>query len=75
MAMDSDALGIAVANVLIKKSTIPPTPDMVTNMQQFWKDVAKEYVDHIQGNAEVPAGIPVNASGYSGATTGAGKVK
>jgi hypothetical protein len=75
MAMDSNALGIALANVLIKKSTIPPTPDMVTNMQQFWKDVAKEYVDHIQDNAEVPAGIPVSTSAGDGATSGAGKVK
>jgi hypothetical protein len=75
MAMDGDVLGEAVANVLIKKSTIPPTPAMVTNIQQFWKDVCNEHVKHIQNNAEVPPGITLNAGGYSGSTTGAGKVK
>jgi hypothetical protein len=45
MAMDGDVLGVAVANVLINKSTIPPTPDMVTNIQQFWKDVCNEHVN------------------------------
>jgi hypothetical protein len=75
MAMDGDVLGVAVANVLLGKSSIPPTPDMVTNIQQFWKDVCKEYVSHIQNKAEVPPGISVNASGYTGSTTGTGKVK
>jgi hypothetical protein len=75
MAMDGDKLGIAVANVLISKSSIPPTPDMVANIRQFWKDVCTEYVSHIQDNAEVPPGITVNASGYTGSTTGTGKVK
>jgi hypothetical protein len=75
MAMDSDALGMAVAKTLIGKSTVPPTPDMVTNIQQFWKDVCKDFVDHIQEKAEVPAGIAVSTSGGPGSTTGTGKVK
>jgi hypothetical protein len=58
MAMDGDALGEAVANVLIKKSTVPPTPAMVTNIQQFWKDVCNEHVKHIQNNAEIPPESP-----------------
>jgi hypothetical protein len=75
MAMDGDVLGLAVAKVLLDRSAIPPTPEMITNIQQFWKDVCNEHVDHIQNNAEVPAGIPVNTSGGSGATNGPGKVK
>jgi hypothetical protein len=75
MAMDSDALGMAVAQTLMSKSTVPPTPEMVTNIQQFWKDVCKDFVDHIQKNAEVPAGIAVSTPVGPGSTTGAGKVK
>jgi hypothetical protein len=48
---------------------------MIANIQQFWQDVSKEQVSHIKENAEVPAGIPVNASGYTGTTTDKGKVK
>jgi hypothetical protein len=44
-------------------------------MKEFWTIVAKDYVQHIQDNAEVPPGISVNASGYTGATTSAGEVK
>jgi hypothetical protein len=75
MAMDSDVLGMAVAQTLISKSTVPPTPDMTVNIQQVWKDVCKDFVYHIQDNAEVPAGISVSTSAGSGATTGTGKVK
>jgi hypothetical protein len=75
MAMNSDALGMAIAKTLMGKSTVPPTPDMVTNIQQFWKDIAKDYVDHIQENAEVPAGIAVSTPVGPGSTTGTGKVK
>jgi hypothetical protein len=74
MAMNSDALGLAVAQTLIGKSTIPPTPEMQMNIQQFWKDVCKDFVDHITENAEVPAGITVQAGPYSGSTTDAGSV-
>jgi hypothetical protein len=78
MAMDSDALGLKWANVIINASATPPTPDMITNMQKFWKDMAKEAVTHIQDNAEVPAGISVSTTGsatsQAGKTTDAGKV-
>jgi hypothetical protein len=78
MAMNSDTLGLAIANTLIGKSVIPPTPDMVVNIQQFWKDVAADVVGHIQEHAEVPSGIPVSTTGnetaQSGATTAQGAV-
>jgi hypothetical protein len=74
MAMDSDILGLALAKVILGKSAVPPTPDMVVNTQQYWKDIAKEIVDHIKNNAEVPSGISVSTSGGGGATTGTGKV-
>jgi hypothetical protein len=74
MAMDSDVLGLALAKVIIERSTIPPTPDMVIDLQIFWKDMAKEIVDHIKNNAEVPAGIAVVAGSESGATVATGKV-
>jgi hypothetical protein len=79
MAMDGDVLGLAIAAVLIGKSTVPPTPEMVLNMQQFWKDVSAEMVGHITDFAEVPAGIAVSTTGsptaQTGATTDAGKIK
>jgi hypothetical protein len=78
MAMNGDALGAAVADVLISRSTIPPTPAMVANMTEFWQAVCTKYVSHIQDNAEIPAGIEVkttgSASAQTGATTSAGKV-
>jgi hypothetical protein len=74
MAMDSDVLGLAVAKVLMDRSTIPPTPDMIINIQQFWKDVCKEFVDHIQDNARVLPGIALTAGGESGVTTGEGNI-
>jgi hypothetical protein len=75
MPMNSDALGLALAKVVLGKSAVPPTPDMVVNTQQYWKDVAKEIVDHIKNNAEVPPDISVSTSGGNGKTTGTGKVK
>jgi hypothetical protein len=75
MAMDADALGLALASVVIERSAIPPTPDMIVNLQQFWKDVAKEHVDHIKNFAEVPTGIAVQVGPDSGATSGKGQVK
>jgi hypothetical protein len=79
MAMNSDILGMAIAKVLMDKSTVSPTPGMITNIQQFWKDVSAEIVGHIQDNAEVPAGISVTTSGgptsQTGVTTAVGTVK
>jgi hypothetical protein len=78
MAMDSDVLGSAIAATIIAKSSIAPVGAMTANLVKFWQDVAKDIVDHIQGFAEVPAGIPVSTTGsetaQSGATTSAGTV-
>jgi hypothetical protein len=79
MAMNSDALGLALARVVMNASVIPPTPEMIIHIQRFWKDIAAEIVGHIQDNAEVPAGIAVSTTGtetaQSGSTTGTGKVR
>jgi hypothetical protein len=75
MAMDSDVLGLAIAQTLMSRSTIPPTPEMTVNIQQFWKDVSKNVVTHIQGNADVLPGIALTAGPETGATTGTGKIK
>jgi hypothetical protein len=75
MAMDSDVLGLAIAQTLMSRSTIPPTPEMTVNIQQFWKDVSKNVVTHIQGNADVLPGIALTAGQETGATTGTGKIK
>jgi hypothetical protein len=71
MAMNGDVLGLAIAAVLLRKSTVPPTPDMITNIQEFWKDVSGEFVGHIQKNAEVPLGISVSTTGTAAAQKGA----
>ena len=79
MALDADRLGLAIASTIISKSIVLATPEMVTNIQQFWKDVAADMVGEMQDNAEVPSGIPVSTTGteaaQSGSTTGAGKVQ
>jgi hypothetical protein len=74
MAMDSDTLGEKWADVIIKASVVPPTPDMIVNIQRFWKNMAKEAVGHINDNAEVPPGISVSTPVGPGSTTGTGKV-
>jgi hypothetical protein len=79
MAMDKDALGLALAKVVTDASSVPPAPDQLANIQQFWKDMADAIISHIQDNAEVPAGIPVSTSGspsaQTGATTSAGTIQ
>ena len=77
MALDGDALGLAIAQTILGKSTIPPTPGMIANIQEFWKDIAAVLVGHIQDNAEVPAGISVQVDPNSGkgATDGPGNVR
>jgi len=54
--LDSDDLGMAIAKLISDKSQVPPTPDMVSNMQTFWKDIAKEIIDyarHGQGELNI----------------------
>jgi hypothetical protein len=75
MAMNSDVLGLAIAQALMSRATIPPTPEMTVNIQQLWKDIAKDMVEHIQDNADVLPGIDLTAGGEPGQTTGKGKIK
>jgi hypothetical protein len=75
MAMDFDALGTKIAqDVLVQCGQLPAGPAFA-KMKEFWTIVAKDVVQHIQDNAEVPAGISVTTSTGSGATNGTGKVK
>jgi hypothetical protein len=78
MAMNIAQLGAALAQVVIDSSSVPPSPEGALNIQDFWTNIAAEIVEHIQDNAEVPAGISVSTTGgpaaQTGATTGPGKV-
>jgi hypothetical protein len=74
MAMDFDALGTKVAqDILVQCGQLPAGPAFA-KMKEFWTIVAKDYVQHIQDNAEVPAGIATTGPEGPGQTTGTGKV-
>jgi hypothetical protein len=75
MAMDKDALGAALAEVLVSSSNPPPTGDQLANITKFWTGIAEAFITHMQDNAEVPPGISVNAGGYTGSTTGTGGIR
>ncbi|MDR0387034.1 MAG: hypothetical protein LBH57_03265 [Treponema sp.] len=75
MAMNIAALGADLAQVVINSSTVPPSPDAALNLQDFWTNIAAAIVEHIQENAEVPAGIAVSTPAGQGATSAAGKVE
>jgi hypothetical protein len=75
MAMNKTTLGAALAQVIVSASSPPPTGSQLVNITQFWTDIADVIVAHVQDNAEVQAGISVNAGGYAGSTTGTGKIK
>jgi hypothetical protein len=75
MAMNKDVLGAALAQVIVSSSNPPPTGDQLANITKYWTGVADAIVTHIKDNAEVPPGITVNASGYTGSTTGTGVIK
>jgi hypothetical protein len=70
MAMDKDALGVALANVVIGHSSETPSPEQKAYIQEFWKEIAGAIISHIQDNAEVPAGIEVKTAGSASAQTG-----
>jgi hypothetical protein len=75
MAMDFDALGTKLAqDILIQCGQLPAGPAFA-KMKEFWTTASKDFVQHIQENAEVPAGISVSTSAGSGSTSGTGKVK
>jgi hypothetical protein len=79
MAMDFDALGTKTAKDILTLCGQLPEGPAFPKMKEFWTLVAKDFVEHIQKNAEVPAGIAVSTTGnefaQSGATTAAGNVK
>jgi hypothetical protein len=75
MAMDKDVLGLALAQVVVNASSLPPAPDQLLNIQQYWKDIADALISHIQEYAEVPSGIALQAGSESGATIEAGRVE
>jgi hypothetical protein len=75
MAMNFDALGTKLAqDILVQCGQLPAGPAFA-KMKEFWTIVAKDAVQHIQENAEIPAGISVTTSAGSGSTSGTGKVK
>lgn len=75
MAMDGDALGVAIAAAVLDSGA---TAEGKAMCEELWKKVANEIVKHIKENAEVPAGISVSTTGtqyaQSGSTTSAGSV-
>jgi hypothetical protein len=78
MAMDFDALGTKIAqDILIQCGQLPAGPAFA-KMKEIWTIAARDIVQHIQENAEVPEGISVSTSGspttQKGATDGKGKV-
>ena len=54
MAMDGDALGLAIAAAVLDPEATAAGKAMC---EELWKKVANEIVNHIKTNAEVPAGI------------------
>jgi hypothetical protein len=75
MAMDFDALGTKIAQDLLVQCGQPPAGPAFAKMKEFWTIVAKDAVEHIKQNAEVPAGITTTSPDGPGQTTGKGKVQ
>ena len=75
MAMNGDALGLAIAAAVLDPGATAEAKEICEN---FWKKVGNVMVSHIQENAEVPAGISVSTTGtqsaQTGSTTSAGSV-
>jgi hypothetical protein len=76
MAMNSDALGTKIAQDILVFCGQPPAGPAFAKEKEFWTIVAKDIVDHIKANAEVPAGIALTTPnvGGKGETTGTGTV-
>lgn len=69
MAMNAADLGSAISKAVQEAASKDGAdPDTI------WTAVATEIVNHIQGNAEVQAGIALQAGAFSGATTAPGKI-
>lgn len=75
MAMNGDALGLAIAAAVLDPGA---TAEGKAMCEELWKKVGNAIVNHIVNNAEVPAGISVSTTGtqyaQSGSTTSAGSV-
>lgn len=82
MAMDGDALGLAIAAAVLDSGA---KPEGKAICEDFWKKVANEIVKHIKENAEVPDGIEIDTTTqippqtptphtHAGRTTGRGRV-
>ena len=68
MAMDGDVLGIAIARAIVSPSA---SAAGVAQCEEFWKKIGNVIVNHIQDNAKVLPGIPVEGN----ATTGPGDIQ
>ena len=75
MAMNGDTLGLAIAAAVLDPGA---TAEAKAICENFWKKIGNEIVNHIQENAEVPAGISVKLirqnKDFAGSTTSAGSV-
>jgi hypothetical protein len=74
MAMDFDSLGTKIAqDILVQCGQLSGGPAF-PKMKEFWTIIAKNCIEHIQDNAEVPPGITTTGPEGPGKTTGTGKV-
>lgn len=72
MAMDGNALGTKIAELIISKDA---PSDMKAQVRQLWGKIGLAIVEHIKENAEVTVaeGIKLQAGGNSGMTVETGK--
>lgn len=68
MAMNGDVLGTAIANAIVDPSA---SREGRAQCEAFWKKIANVIVLHVQDNAEVLPGIPVEGD----VTTGTGAIR
>jgi len=71
MAMNGNDLGTEIAEAIMN-SDIPT--EVKEEVEKLWKKIGTAIVNHIQENAEIPAGIAVSTSGGGGQTTETGSV-
>ena len=75
MAMDGNALGLAITDAIMNMEA---PMEVQVKVIEMWQKIGCAIVEHIQTNAVVPAGIAVSTAGSStaqtGSTTAPGKV-
>lgn len=71
MAMNGQALGAAIANVIIAQDADAESKAAITKL---WQNVASEIVSHIQANATVTVTVNTTGSATAQAGTGTGTV-